>query len=60
MEIVRSEITVLNAAILMLSRKQRKNERRRSKSQEPERPELRRKLAPRGSKSQEYRTFREL
>jgi hypothetical protein len=51
MKIIRSEITMLNVATLMLSREQRKNERRRSKSQEPERPELRRKLAPRGSKS---------
>jgi hypothetical protein len=49
-EIIRSEITVLNIATLMLLREQRKNERRRSKSQEPERPELRRKLAPRESK----------
>jgi hypothetical protein len=52
MKIIRSEITVLNTATLMLSREQRKNERRRSKSQEPERPELRRKLAPRESKSE--------
>jgi hypothetical protein len=51
---------VLNIATLMLLRKQWKNERRRLKSQELERPELRRKLAPRGSKSQEYRIFREL
>jgi hypothetical protein len=50
MRIIRSEITVLNAAILMLLREQRKNEKRRLKSQEPERPELRRKLTPRGSK----------
>jgi hypothetical protein len=50
MEIIRSEITVLNVATLMLLRKQRKNERRRSKNQEPERSELRRKLALRGSK----------
>jgi hypothetical protein len=49
-EIIRSEITVLNVATLMLLREQRKNERRRLKSQELERPELRRKLAPRGSK----------
>jgi hypothetical protein len=49
-KIIRSEITVLNIATLMLSRKRRENERRRSKSQEPERPELRRKLALRGSK----------
>jgi hypothetical protein len=32
MGIIRSEITVLNAATLMLSREQRKNERRRSKN----------------------------
>jgi hypothetical protein len=50
MGIIRSEIMVLNVATLMLLREQRKNERRRLKSQEPERPELRRKLAPRGSK----------
>jgi hypothetical protein len=31
-KIIRNEITVLNTAILMLSREQRKNERRRSKS----------------------------
>jgi hypothetical protein len=51
-KIIRSEITVLNIATLMLLREQRKNERRRSKSQESERPELRRKLAPRKSKSE--------
>jgi hypothetical protein len=50
--IIRSEITVLNIITLILLREQRKNERRRSKSQEPERPELRRKLAPRESKSE--------
>jgi hypothetical protein len=50
MRIIRSEITVLNTAILMLSKEQRKNERRRLKSLELERPELRRKLAPRESK----------
>jgi hypothetical protein len=50
MKIVRSEITIFNVAILMLSKEQRKNERRRSKNQKPERPELRRKLAPRESK----------
>jgi hypothetical protein len=50
MKIIRSEITVLNIAILMLLREQRKNERKRSKNQELERPELRRKLAPRESK----------
>jgi hypothetical protein len=46
-KIIRSEITVLNIAILMLLREQRKNERRRSKNQEPERLELRKKLTPR-------------
>jgi hypothetical protein len=50
-KIIRSEITVLNTVTLMLLKEQRKNERRRSKSQELERPELRKKLAPRGSKS---------
>jgi hypothetical protein len=36
MEIIRSEITVLNVATLILLRKQRKFKRRRLKSQEPE------------------------
>jgi hypothetical protein len=49
-KIIRSEITVLNVATLMLLREQRKNERRRSKSQKLERLKLRRKLALRESK----------
>jgi hypothetical protein len=49
-KIIRSEITVLNIAILMLLREQQKNEKRRLKNQELERPELRKKLAPRESK----------
>jgi hypothetical protein len=51
MEIIKSEITVFNIATLMLLREQRKNEKRRLKSQKLERPELRRKLAPKESKS---------
>jgi len=56
--IARSEITVLDAVTLMLSRKQRKNERRRSKSQHPGLPGLHRRLAARKSKSWTCRTFR--
>jgi hypothetical protein len=56
-EIIRSEITVLNAVTPMLLRKQSKNERRLLKSQELERPGLHRKLATRNSKHWQYRTF---
>jgi hypothetical protein len=49
--IIKSEITVLDAATLMLLRKHRKNGRRRSKNQHQGLLELRRKLAARKSKS---------
>ena len=56
MGITRSETTVLNTATLMYLRQLQKHERKRLKSPDPERPGLRRKLAPRNSS----RTFRQL
>jgi len=58
-EIARSEIMGLSIVSQMLSRKQRKNERRRSKSQALGQPGLYRKLEARKPRL-ECRTFREL
>jgi hypothetical protein len=46
MRIIRSEITVLNAATLMHLRQLWKHGRKHSKNPDPERLGLRRKLAP--------------
>jgi hypothetical protein len=59
-EAARGEITGLSVVILMLSRKQQKNERKRSESQARGQLGRREKLAVRKSRLYAYRTFREL